>query len=96
MENGSRQWKKYNRAKVYILGKSARQLNDAVHKTTRQFVKWCIENEVKEMVISQVEGVQRHNKKEKRNLVNQKQMSLTVFPFSSASLLIDNCDNLSQ
>ncbi|RKN86093.1 RNA-guided endonuclease InsQ/TnpB family protein [Paenibacillus ginsengarvi] len=71
-KQGSRQWKKYNRAKMYILSKSERQLNDAIHKTTRQFVTWCIENEVKEIVLGQVEGVQRHTKKKNHQSVNQK------------------------
>ncbi|WP_025693115.1 RNA-guided endonuclease InsQ/TnpB family protein [Paenibacillus zanthoxyli] len=71
-EKGSRKWKKYNRAKKYILSKSERQLNDAIHKTTRQFVEWCRENEVKEAVVGQVEGVQRNTKKKKRKIINQK------------------------
>ncbi|MBB6669441.1 RNA-guided endonuclease InsQ/TnpB family protein [Cohnella nanjingensis] len=71
-KKGSRQWKKYNRAKKYMLGKSDRQLNDVIHKTTRQFVQWCTDNEVKEVVVGKVEGVQRHTKKKKRKTVNQK------------------------
>jgi putative transposase len=71
-KKGSRQWKKYKRAKTYILSKSDRQLNDTIHKTTRQFVKWCTEHEVKEVVIGQVEGVQRNTKKKKRKTVTQK------------------------
>jgi putative transposase len=71
-KKGSRQWKTYNRAKTYILSKSDRQLNDAIHKTTRQFVEWCIENEVQEVVVGQVEGVQRNTKKKKRKTATQK------------------------
>ncbi len=69
---GSRQWKKYNRAKTYMLSKSERQLNDVIHKTTKQFVAWCKENEVKEVVVGEVEGVQRNTKKKKRKTVTQK------------------------
>ncbi|GIN71560.1 transposase [Bacillus sp. J14TS2] len=75
---GSRQWKKYNRAKRYVLSKSNRQLQDALHKTTKQFVDWCIENEVKEVAFGHVDGVQRntsHRRKRKgvrRRTTNQK------------------------
>lgn len=71
-KRGSRQWKKYDRAKRYILSKSERGLSDAIHKTTRQFVQWCTENKVKEVVIGQVEGVQRNTKKKRKKSVNQK------------------------
>jgi putative transposase len=69
---GSRQWKKYNRAKGYILSKSERQMNDAIHKTTKNFVRWCAENSIKEVVVGHVEGVQRNTKKKRRKVVNQK------------------------
>jgi len=69
---GSRQWKKYHKAKRYVLSKSERQLNDVIHKTTRQFVQWCVEQDVREVVIGEVEGVQRHTKKKKRKSVTQK------------------------
>ena len=42
-KKGSRQWKKYNRAKKFVLSKSNAQLEDALHKTTKQFVDWCVE-----------------------------------------------------
>lgn len=71
-KKGSRQWKKYNRAKTYILSKSERQLNDVIHKTTRQFVEWCTANGVKEVVVGEVEGVQRNTRKKKKKTVNQK------------------------
>jgi putative transposase len=71
-QKGSRQWKRYNRARKYVLSKSERQMNDAIHKTTRQFVQWCTENEAKEVVIGLVEGVQRNTKKKRKKIVNQK------------------------
>ncbi|WP_229666615.1 RNA-guided endonuclease InsQ/TnpB family protein [Paraliobacillus quinghaiensis] len=66
-KKGSKKWKKYNRVKRYILLKSGRQLKDALHKTTRQFVEWCKENEIKEVAIGDVEGVQRNTSKRKKN-----------------------------
>ena len=74
---GSKQWKRYNRAKRYVLSKSDKQLQDALHKTTKQFVDWCIENEVKEVAFGDVDGVQhntsrRKKKKVRRRTTNQK------------------------
>lgn len=71
-KKGSRQWKRYHQSKQYILSKSDKQLKDALHKTTKNFVNWCIENQVKEVVVGEVEGVQRHTKKKKRKKTNQK------------------------
>lgn len=69
---GSKQWKKYQRAKQYVLAKSERQLTDVLHKTTKQFVQWCLEQAVKEVVVGEVEGVQRNTRKKKRKIVTQK------------------------
>lgn len=48
---GSKQWRKYNRAKQYILSKSEAQLKDCMHKTTKEFIDWCIDNEIKEVAL---------------------------------------------
>lgn len=71
-KKGSKQWKKYNRAKRYILSKSESQLQDALHKTTKQFVDWCLKHEVNHVVIGDVDGVQRNTKKKGRRKTNQK------------------------
>lgn len=71
-QKGSRQWKKYNKAKQYLLSKSEAQLNDALHKTTKQFVAWCVEQETKKVLTGKVDGVQRNTKKERRKKTNQK------------------------
>ena len=71
-KKGSRQWKKYNRAKQYILSKSENQLKDCLHKTSKQFIDWCLKNQVKEVAIGDVEGVQRNSKGKKRKVTNQK------------------------
>ena len=70
-KKGSRKWRKYNRAKRYILSKSESQLEDALHKTTKQFVDWCLEHDVSHVVIGNPEGVQRNTKK-KGKKKNQK------------------------
>ncbi|WP_068963402.1 RNA-guided endonuclease TnpB family protein [Desulfosporosinus sp. BG] len=65
-QKDSRQWKKYRRALNNILGKSDAQLTDALHKTTRKFVNWCLESKVKEVVVGNVEGVERHTSPKKK------------------------------
>lgn len=71
-KKGSRQWKKYNRAKQFILSKSDRQLKDAIHKTTKYFVDWCVDYQVTDVVIGNPEGVQKNTKGKKRKKTNQK------------------------
>ncbi|WP_373233466.1 transposase, partial [Cohnella sp.] len=67
---GSRQWKKYHQVKRYILSKSEKQLRDALHKTTKSFVDWCIAQSVSDVHMGNVDGVQRNTRKKKR--VNRK------------------------
>ncbi|RBW68349.1 RNA-guided endonuclease InsQ/TnpB family protein [Bacillus taeanensis] len=71
-KKGSRQWRKYNRAKKYVLSKSDEQVKDALHKTTKQFVDWCLQHDVNHVVIGDVEGVQRNTKKKRSKNTNQK------------------------
>jgi putative transposase len=71
-KKGSRQWKKHNKAKQYILSKSKAQLTDALHKISKKFVNWCVEQKVKHVVVGDVEGVQRNTKKKRRKTVNEK------------------------
>jgi putative transposase len=69
---GSRQWKRYRRALTYVLSKSECQLRDALHKTTRTFVAWCLENGVNEVVVGDVEGVQRGRSPRKRRTIGKR------------------------
>ena len=71
-KKGSRQWKRYNKAKAVLLSKSEAKMKDALHKTTRAFVAWALENRIKTVVVGEVEGVQRHTKGKKHKKVNQK------------------------
>ena len=71
-KKGSRQWRKYNRAKKFVLSKSEAQLEDALHKTTKQFVEWCVKHDVNHVVMGNVEGVQRNTKKKRKKKINQK------------------------
>ena len=71
-QKGSRQWKKYNRALRFILSKSEEQLRGMEHKTSKQFVDWCVKNQTKKVIVGNVEGVQRNTKKKKSKKTNQK------------------------
>jgi putative transposase len=64
----SRRWKKYERAKQYVLSKSERQLRDALHKTTKQFVDWCLKPSASDVYIGNVEGVQRNFRKKSKDI----------------------------
>lgn len=92
-QKGSRQWKKYRRALNYILGKSDAQLTDALHKTTREFVHWCLENEVKEVVVGKVEGVQRYTSpkrnKNKRKRSRQQNQKMSQWQFGRTTTYLD-------
>lgn len=72
-KKGSRQWKKYQKAKRYVLSKSEKQLQDALHKTTKQFVDWCVEQSVSDVYIGNPEGVQRKTRKKKKATRKQAQ-----------------------
>jgi putative transposase len=69
----SRQWKKYQKAKRYVLSKSEKQLQDALHKTTKQFVDWCVKQSVSDVYIGNPEGVQRNTRKKKKATRKQAQ-----------------------
>lgn len=71
-KKGSRQWRKYQKAKNFVRTKSARQLQDALHKTTKNFVDWCAAQQVSTVYVGDVEGVERNTKGKKRKKVTQK------------------------
>ena len=72
-KKGSRQWKKYNQAKRYMLSKSDAQLKDAVHKTTKRFVDWCLEQAITEVAMGNPQGVQLSTRKKKKARRGQRQ-----------------------
>lgn len=71
-QKGSKQWRKYNRAKQYMLSKSEVQLEDALHKTTKTFVEWCVKQQTKKIITGNIDGVQRNTKKKRNKKTNQK------------------------
>ncbi|WP_416828220.1 RNA-guided endonuclease InsQ/TnpB family protein [Ectobacillus polymachus] len=75
-KKGSRQWKKYNRAKQYILSKSEAQLRDATHKNTKHLIDWCVEQSVHTLYVGDVRNVSKKTKqKKKANKGNRQKLS---------------------
>ena len=75
-KKGSRQWKKYNRAKQYILSKSERQLQEASHKNTKALIDWCVEQSVHMLYVGDARAVGKNTKKKKRlNKQNRQKLS---------------------
>ena len=86
-KKGSRRWRKLTRAMSKNSSKTDAQQRDILHKTSRQFTRWAAENKVKEVVVGDVEGIQRNtssrkktNSKKKR-LTRQHNQRMSQWPF---------------
>ena len=66
---GSRRWKKLQRAKRKLLGRTERRIRDLRHKATHAVVAFCAEHDVRTVFVGNPDGV-RKNPKGKR--FNQK------------------------
>ena len=80
-KKGSRQWKKYNKARGRIRQKSKNQLEELEHKTTKEVVLFLEEEKVTHFVIGNVSGIEKNTKKDekkkrKNNKVRRQQLSL--------------------
>ena len=80
-KKGSRQWRKYNRAKSHMRQKSKNQLEELEHKTTKEVIKFLEEEKVTHFVIGNVSGIEKNTKKDKKkkqksNKVRRQQLSL--------------------
>ncbi len=62
----SRQWKKLQRAKRYMLCKADAQVRDLTHKISKAFVDWTVDHKVKHVYVGNPEGVQRNTRKNKK------------------------------
>nr|WP_184528684.1 IS200/IS605 family accessory protein TnpB-related protein [Bacillus benzoevorans] len=63
-------------------------MGDALHKTTKQFVEWCVNHEVNHIVMGNVVGVQRNTiKKTRRKSANQK---LSNWSFGKLHFILKN------
>ena len=93
-QKGSRKWKKLRRAMDRVSSKTDRQQRDILHKTTRKFTAWADEQQVKTVVVGDVEGVQRNTSKKKKNNPKKKQRTrrqnqrLSQWPFGLLLLIL--------
>lgn len=60
---GSRQHRKYEKSMKYIARKSNNQLKDLNHKSTREVVNWCLENNVKDVHVGDLSNMKSTKKK---------------------------------
>jgi len=62
-KKGSRQWKKYNRAKARLKEKSEQQLQYLYHKTTKEVVEFLEKENVTNFVVGNPQGIEKSTKK---------------------------------
>jgi putative transposase len=68
----SRQYKKYTKAIYKIKHKTERRILDAVHKQTKLFWAWCIENKIKTVYYGNVDSTTRNTKGKLSKFTNHK------------------------
>lgn len=85
-KKGSREYKKYKKALNYILAKSDRQILDKMHKITKKFVDFAVENDISTVIIGDLEGIQRYTRKRRNKKTNQK---LSQLPFGKLYSMLE-------
>lgn len=65
-KKGSRQIRKYLKAKRRIMAKTENQVRDLVHQATRKAIDYCVDNGITELVIGNPEGVEKNTRRDKR------------------------------
>ena len=79
-KKGSRRWKRLQAVKSKVIAECERRTRDLNHKITRLAVDWCIEHNIKTLVIGDVTGIARNTKSEKRlNRKNRQKISQWEF-----------------
>jgi len=81
-KKGSRQWKKYLRAKRYLQQKSDAQIKDWLHKTTKQAVDFLLAEQVTHLVIGKVDGIEKNTRKDttkKRKTTQRRRQQLSLW-----------------
>lgn len=79
-KRGSRQWKKYRRAKIRVMVKTRNQLRDWMHKATTKVVEFLVAEQVTCLVVGDVTGIEKNTvqderKKAKTTGVRRQQLS---------------------
>lgn len=71
-KEGSNRAKKYTKAIYKIRYEYDRKINDAIHKMTRMYVDWCVENEVPKIYYGDLDSTTRNSKGRLRKATNEK------------------------
>lgn len=75
-KKGSRQYKRLWKLKNTIRTKTDNQLINLYHQTTRKFIDFCVEQQVCEIVLGDIKGIEKNTKKKKRlNRINRQKIS---------------------
>jgi putative transposase len=69
---GSRQYKKYARAKWKLQYKADNQIKDAVHKTTKLYLDYCIKHNITTVYYGDLDACTRHTKGRVSTITGQK------------------------
>jgi putative transposase len=86
-KKGSKQYKKYSRAIFKIKFKTDRQIRDIIHKQTKLFLNYCIENQIKTVYYGDVDSITRDSKGKKSKYLNHK---LNLWRFGQIVLQVKN------
>jgi len=79
-KKGSWRFKRLQAIKSKVMAECHRRTRDLNHKITRLAVSWCIEHDIKKLVIGDVSGISKNTKKEKRlNKKNRQKISQWSF-----------------
>jgi putative transposase len=78
LKPGSRRFRKLKRAKRKISAKANARQRDLLHKASKQFVSWVEEKGIGEVVVGDVEGVQRNTSRRHKNNPQKKRRSRKV------------------
>ncbi|MDA8210737.1 MAG: transposase [Clostridia bacterium] len=93
-KKSSRRWKKLQRAINKISSKTDRQQQDILQKMSRKFAAWADEQQVKTVVVGDVEGVQRNTSKRKKDNPKKKRRTrrqnqrLSQWPFGLLIMML--------
>ena len=93
-KKGSRRWKRLQDVKSKVIAECERRTRDLNHKITRSAVDWCIEHNVKTLVIGDVTGIAENTKSKKRlNRKNRQKISQWAF-YKQRQYLEYKCDEV--
>lgn len=88
-KKGSRQYKKYNKALWNLKYKTDNKIKDAVHKITKLYLEYCLENNIGKVYYGNLDNCTRNTKKERKTSRFMRQ-KLTQWCFGLIILQLEN------